>query len=248
MHCSIASRSCVCSRSVELTASSSSLDILAAFTSDIIGSKRSAALQTRLGSSFLCDHGHAVILFAMVTLTVKRPRLLPQRSFPDYAYLPGRQPHPVRDPAGHSYRIGPLPLATEASLDSDAFAWGQDLFNHGYYWEAHEAWEGLWQVAERGSAVRMLLKGLILVSAAGVKIREGKQEAARRHAGRAAALFRRLMTVQHRDFARALGISPAALADHAERAARTPAVLKSTVPGYPEPVFDFILGPEARAR
>lgn len=190
----------------------------------------------------------AVILFAMATRVVKRPRLLPQRNFPDYAYLPGRQPHPVRDPAGHSYHIGPLPLVTEASLDSDAFAWGQDLFNHGYYWEAHEAWEGLWQVAERGSAVRILLKGLILVSAAGVKIREGKQEAALRHAGRAAALFRRLMTAQHRDFARALGISPAALADHAQATARTPAVLKSAVPGHPESVFDFILGSKSCPR
>nr|WP_244447982.1 DUF309 domain-containing protein [Neorhizobium vignae] len=52
---------------------------------------------------------------------------------------------------------------------------GQDLFNHGYYWEAHEAWEGLWQAAKRGSQLRAFLKGLILLSAAGVKIREGKR-------------------------------------------------------------------------
>lgn len=188
------------------------------------------------------------MLYAMATYVVKRPRLLPQRSFPDYAYLPGRQPHPVRDPAGHSYHVGPLPPATQASLDSDAFAWGQDLFNHGYYWEAHEAWEDLWQAAARGSAVRMLLKGLILVSAAGVKIREGKHNAALRHAGRAAALFRRLMTVQHSDFAPALGNFLAALADHAEATARTPPVLQSTILGHPEPVFDFILGSKSRAR
>ncbi|WP_223844060.1 MULTISPECIES: DUF309 domain-containing protein [Rhizobium] len=142
-----------------------------------------------------------------------------------------------------------MPVPTKAPLDSEDFAWGQDLFNHGYYWEAHEAWEGLWQVAERGSAVRMLLKGLILISAAGVKIREGKHEAAQRHAGRAAALFRQLGTMQHCGFARALGISPAALADQAETAAETPAVLKSTIPGHPEPVFDFILrGSHARRR
>jgi uncharacterized protein len=40
------------------------------------------------------------------------------------------------------------PVAAEASLSSDAFGWGLDVFNHGYYWEAHEAWEGLWQVAD----------------------------------------------------------------------------------------------------
>ena len=46
---------------------------------------------------------------------------------------------------------------------------GLDLFNHGYYWEAHEAWEGLWQVADRDGPLRMLFKGLIMLSAAGVK-------------------------------------------------------------------------------
>lgn len=178
---------------------------------------------------------------------MERHRLLPQRSFPGYAYLPGRQPHPVRDPAGHSYHVGPMPVA-EVLVNSHAFDWGQDLFNHGYYWEAHEAWEGLWQAAERGITLRMLLKGLILVSAAGVKIREGKHGAAVRHAGRAAALFRRLPADQRDPFVRALCISPMDLADYAEEAADKPPVLKSTVPGAPEPVFDFILGSQSRAR
>jgi hypothetical protein len=75
-------------------------------------------------------------------------------------------------------------VAAEVSLSSDAFLWGLDLFNHGYYWEAHEAWEGLWQVADRDDPLRMLFKGLILLSAAGVKIRERKNAAAARHAKR----------------------------------------------------------------
>ncbi|WP_292694128.1 DUF309 domain-containing protein [Mesorhizobium sp.] len=140
-----------------------------------------------------------------------RPRWLPEKSFPSYAYLPGRQPHPVRDPAGHSYHSEAIPVAEEASLDSDMFVWGIDLFNHGYYWEAHEAWEGLWQVADRGAPLRTLFKGLILLSAACVKIREGKQAAAVRHAGRAAALLRRLMNALDRTIERALGMSPAVL-------------------------------------
>jgi hypothetical protein len=174
---------------------------------------------------------------------MSRPRWRPERSFPAYAYLPGRQPHPVRDPKGHSYRhVEPAPVAAEVSLDSDMFFWGLDLFNHGYYWEAHEAWEGLWQVADRGAPLRKLFKGLILLSAAGVKIREGKHVAAMRHAGRAAGLLRQLMTGPHRVFEGALGMSPAALADDAEAAARIPAVLQVTAPGEPEPVFDFVLG------
>jgi Domain of unknown function (DUF309) len=170
-----------------------------------------------------------------------RPRWLPQKNFPPYAYLPGKKPHPVRDPTGHSYHVELIPVAAEASLDSDVFLWGLDLFNHGYYWEAHEAWESLWQVAERGSSLRMLFKGLILLSAAGVKVREGKHAAAVRHAGRAAALLRR-MKAPDRAFEGALGMSPAALAEYAESAARMPAGLQVTAAGQPQPVFNFVLG------
>src|ERR1700686_2827654 len=49
------------------------------------------------------------------------PRWLPQKSLPPYAYLPGKNPHPVRDPAGHSYHVEPIPVAAEVSLSTDAF-------------------------------------------------------------------------------------------------------------------------------
>ena len=123
---------------------------------------------------------------------------------------------------------------------------GLDLFNHGYYWEAHEAWEGLWQVADRDGTLRTLFKGLILLSAAGVKIRERKNAAAARHAMRAAAQLRQLMKVPDRAFERALGMSAAALAECAEAAIRMPADLQAKAPGQPQPVFNFILGPNSR--
>ena len=129
---------------------------------------------------------------------------------------------------------------------SHAFLWGLDLFNQGYYWEAHEAWEGLWQVAARDGPLRMLFKGLILLSAAGVKIRERKNAAAQRHAKRAAALLRQLAKVPNRAFECALGMSPAALAECAEAATRIPADLQATAPGRPQPVFNFILGANSR--
>lgn len=169
-----------------------------------------------------------------------RPRLLPHRSFPRYAYLPGQGPHPVREPGGHSYGVQHVLLS--ASLDSEEFAWGQDLFNHGYYWEAHEAWEGLWQIANRGSPLRAFLKGLILLSATGVKIREGKRTPAIRHAGRAGALLRDLTTAPHDHFSRTLGMSPRLLADRAEIAAEAMPSLRITDQGQPEPVFNFVLG------
>jgi hypothetical protein len=187
----------------------------------------------------------AVICFFVPIGSMLPPRWLPQNSLPPYAYLPGKNPHPVRDPTGHSYHVEPIPVAAEVPLSSDAFLWGLDLFNHGYYWEAHEAWEGLWQVADRDGPLRMLFKGLILLSAMGVKIRERKNAAAARHAKRAAALFRQL---PDRAFERALGMSPAALAERAEAATRIPSDLQATAPGQPQPVFNFILGPNSRGR
>src|SRR5580658_6893270 len=116
---------------------------------------------------FRCDERTAThrsfssLACLMAIGSMLRPRWLPQKSFPPYAYLQGKKPHPVRDPTGHSYQVVAIPVAAKASLGSNVFLWGLDLFNHGYYWEAHEAWESLWQVAERGSSLRMLFKGLI---------------------------------------------------------------------------------------
>lgn len=49
--------------------------------------------------------------------------------------------------------------------DEAAFLRGARLHEDGDYWEAHEAWEGLWR-EERGEETRRLLQGLIQVTAA----------------------------------------------------------------------------------
>lgn len=120
-------------------------------------------------------------------------RRLTTTPFPPYTHVPGRTPHPVSDPAGHSYgrtteppqRFDPAEWRT-----CHAYLFGIDLFNHGYYWEAHEAWESLWLAAGRTGPVADFLKGLIKLAAAGVKAAEGNRDGARSHAKRAAELFR----------------------------------------------------------
>ena len=76
--------------------------------------------------------------------------------------------------------------------NSAAYLWGIDLFNHGYYWESHEAWEALWHAAGRRGTTADFLKGLIKLAAAGVKAREGNRDGIGRHARRAADLFSRV--------------------------------------------------------
>ena len=103
-------------------------------------------------------------------------RYWPRRPFPPYRYLPGINPHPRRDPRGHSYAAAPQP---SRRLDWDPKAWpfledwlwGVDLFNALYLWEAHEAWEPLWLAKPKETSAELLIHGLIQVAAAILKIR-----------------------------------------------------------------------------
>jgi predicted metal-dependent hydrolase/ribosome biogenesis protein Tsr3 len=121
------------------------------------------------------------------------PRLAPEITFPPYTFIPGRSPHPVRDPGGHLFgkpQELPPPLDSGRWRDSPAYRYGIDLFNHGYYWEAHEVWEGLWRAAGRTGRTADFLKGLIKLAAAGVKVRQGQPRGVASHAAGAAELFR----------------------------------------------------------
>jgi uncharacterized protein len=58
--------------------------------------------------------------------------------------------------------------------ESPDFVYGVDLFNQGFYWEAHEVWEGLWKAAGKAGTTAEFLKGLIKLAAAAIKRREGR--------------------------------------------------------------------------
>lgn len=117
---------------------------------------------------------------------------LARGDWPAYTYVPGRTPHPESDPAGHRFgqpRWPALPLTLHAWTENKGYCRGLALFNHGYYWEAHEAWEGLWLAAGRRGSVADFLKGLIHLAASGVKAREGVSAGVADHADRAEVLF-----------------------------------------------------------
>jgi hypothetical protein len=120
-------------------------------------------------------------------------RLLPDEPLPPYSYVTGRFPHPTRDPAGHSFGRPPdepPPLDPARWHQSRVYLLGCDLFNHGYYWEAHETWEAAWKACGRRGTTADFLKGLIKLAAAGVKAREGRPAGVARHGARAGELFR----------------------------------------------------------
>lgn len=186
----------------------------------------------------------------MSSLAASRPRLVPDAPLPPYTFIPGRTPHPVSDPAGHMHgKTLERPPAPDPSRwqESRAYLVGVDLFNHGFYWEAHEAWEGLWHACGRMGPTADFLRGLIKLAAAGVKMREGRPRGVASHAARAVTIFRNLaqrfggMNV-HRfglrigDLLAAVAaieaLAPAAVGDH-DAGVRI--------------VFDFVLVPQATA-
>lgn len=125
-----------------------------------------------------------------------RPRYS-QIAFPPYAHTPGATPHPLSDPRGHRCTYlaeAPEPLDPDRWQSCGAWRIAIDLFNHGYYWEAHEAWETLWEAAGRRGPLADALKGLVKLAAAGVKAREGNARGVRRHAERAGELIAAAVT------------------------------------------------------
>ncbi len=123
------------------------------------------------------------------------PRLVPQRDFPSYSFVPGYFPHPINDPEGHRYGEWerevdePDPEHWTACED---YLYGIDLFNHGYYWEAHEAWEDLWNACGRVGVCADFFKALIKLAAAGVKVKTDTPSGVLTHANGAATLFHQI--------------------------------------------------------
>lgn len=108
-----------------------------------------------------------------------------QRPFPAYRFVPGRSPHPTRDPEGHSYgHRDSRPQRFDAGQWQACgdYLYGVDLFNHDYWWEAHEAWEGCWIAAGRESGTGQFLQGLIQIAVACLKHHQGFNDVAGRMA------------------------------------------------------------------
>lgn len=104
-------------------------------------------------------------------------RYAPRFGFPPYAFLPGRDPHPVGDPRGHSFGREEPPAAylpAERWRENEPYLFGVDLYNHGYLWEAHEAWESIWHAAKRDTLQASHVQGLIQCAAACLKIPMGQ--------------------------------------------------------------------------
>ena len=113
---------------------------------------------------------------------------LTDRPLPSYRHVPGRTPHPTRDPDGHSYNLpeSSLPnLNDRPWQECEHYLFGLDLFNEGYWWECHEVMEALWHVAKLGTPAGHVLQAVIQCAASHLKIRTGQLKGSRRLLGHA---------------------------------------------------------------
>lgn len=96
---------------------------------------------------------------------------------------PDRQtfPHPVRYQSDSLLPQRPFLPGTgdarpeESHFSGDLSSWqtGIDLYNRGYFWEAHEAWEAVWMQWPRESDTALFARGCIQSAAALLKLRLG---------------------------------------------------------------------------
>ena len=131
---------------------------------------------------------------------------------PAYRHIPGRTPHPTRDPAGHSFGLPEpdLPDLNHAPWEAcPHYLFGIDLFNEGYWWECHEVLEALWHAAGIGTPAGHALQAIIQCAAAHLKTLTGQLAGGRRLVGHAR---------KHVAWAdgRRLGLDLTALVQHSE--------------------------------
>ncbi len=105
-------------------------------------------------------------------------RYLPEIPLPQYRYLPGKGSKDEHRKDIPSFKLKKLHQNNWKS--NEAYLYGIDLFNHEFYYEAHEVWEELWFATGVKSPEGFFLKALIQLSGARLKIKMKEERPALR--------------------------------------------------------------------
>ena len=118
-------------------------------------------------------------------------RYLAKKKFPPYAFVPGKFPHPEK-PGGHMEFEEVNVKKLDSIYDNEAYLYAIDLYNHGYYWEAHVWWEALWNTENRKGDKADFLKALIKFAAGKLKEKMNQTDIAQTHFSRGIELLDQL--------------------------------------------------------
>ncbi|WP_372651408.1 DUF309 domain-containing protein [Halobacteriovorax sp.] len=118
-------------------------------------------------------------------------RYAPKRSFPSYAFTPGKNKHPNKE-GGHSFGLDEI-TSDKLSLSNTDYLFAIDLINYEYYWEAHVYLEAIWNAHNRKGPEADFCKGLIKMSAGALKYRLNSIPSFEGHLDRAIELFESLV-------------------------------------------------------
>lgn len=108
---------------------------------------------------------------------------------PRHAHVPGAGAEPDRAPLEAAKARVARPVTDAGWEQNEPYRYGAALCLAGYFWEAHEVWEAVWLACPPNARERRLLRALIQLANAGLKLKMGRVQAARRLLGEAEALL-----------------------------------------------------------
>ena len=97
---------------------------------------------------------------------------------PRWAYNPGTDRAPDREPLDAAKMLVPVRFDGLVPASDPAFQYGLVLHDDGFFWEAHEIWEAVWKAAPMNGRDRLALRALIQIANAGLKRRTERPRAA----------------------------------------------------------------------
>lgn len=118
---------------------------------------------------------------------MREPRRYSSVPLPRRRHLPGVSPRSSVDGRLLTWLEtcpAPLGFGPDSWADSVHYRCAVDLFNFGFWWESHAAWEVVWRVAEKESLTALFVQGLIQVAAALLKRSQSHDTAAERLSSR----------------------------------------------------------------
>lgn len=112
-----------------------------------------------------------------MSVTAEAPAKL---ELPRWVYTPGETPEADDDTLSRAKALVPQRFDAFVPFDHPALRYGFALNDAGFFWEAHEILEAVWQAAPKGGRDRILLRACIQIANAGLKKRLGRERAVER--------------------------------------------------------------------